>query len=72
MLNDITSVTSFKRWLKYKPDFRQDVSVAMDEDGLEHVGQHVLDLVSVLLQLFAPRKIILVLYQPHIGKLVLK
>jgi hypothetical protein len=36
------------------PDFRQDVAVAVHEDGLEHVRQHVLDLVRVLLELFAP------------------
>ena len=35
-------------------NFRQNVSVAVNEDGLEHVGQHVLDLISILLQLFAP------------------
>ena len=36
------------------PDLWQGVSVAMDEDGLEHVGQHVLDLVCVLLKLLPP------------------
>ena len=37
------------------PDLWQGVSVAMDEDGLEHVGEHVLDLVHVLLQLLPLR-----------------
>jgi len=36
-------------------DFRQDVSVAVNEHGFEHVRQHVLDLVRVLFQLLAPK-----------------
>ena len=33
------------------PDLGKAVPVAVDEDRLEHVGQHVLDLIHVLLQL---------------------
>ena len=36
-------------------DLWQGVSVSMDKDGLEHVGEHVLDLVHVLLQLLPLR-----------------
>ena len=39
-----------------EPDFRKDVTIAMDKNCLEHVGQHVFDLVSVLLILFASEK----------------
>ena len=38
------------------PDFGQDVSVPVHEDRFEHISQHVLDLVRVLLQLLAPEK----------------
>jgi len=37
-----------------RSDFGQDISISVDEHGLEHVGQHVLDFVGVLLQLLAP------------------
>ena len=36
------------------PDFRKDVPVPMDEHRLEHVRQHILDLVRIFLQFFAP------------------
>ena len=39
-----------------EPDFWKDVTIAMDKNCLEHVGQHVLDLVSVLLVLLASEK----------------
>ena len=36
-----------------RPDLRQGIPVAMHEHGFEHVGEHVLDLLGVLLELFA-------------------